>query len=598
MDLDGRGSVGLDGSQDHVEIFTPARVDGGNRVRLLLEPVDPLLGRHDRDGLVIFVERQPGPRAAIVLGRNRFRREIVQPEVLDRGGVARLHVVELLFVEGSARDSQQQDHDPGMNDIAPITSLVATQERRKGRPDALVQSSHAGAHGAAVFLRDRRQHEAGESPAGDGPVAGREPEERDHRDRHRDPHAGRYDELSAQAGEARLAPGDQRPDSRHHHQQQREQPGEGVEVGRPEDPPHAARRLGEDREHGAHEDDEEQRHEDPVVDDEARLAREHTLELVRAAQLRQAVDQRRGEGDQHHDDVGEEDPAEAVRVGEGMDRLHDPAAREEGPEEAEPVGQPDQHQVPGLQHVALFLDHHRVDVGGPRDPRHQRRVLDRVPGPVAPPAEDLVRPAPPEHDPHREHAPGEERPASRRAEPGRAQLAGHERGECEREGQGEAGEARIQHDGMDHHHRMLEQGIQPVAIREAVLVRDPLEGERLEVREPEEERDVGQHRDADPGHQRAVLMAIAEHRHRAIRGQHPAPEQQGPGLSAPECTESIVQRHRARGVLRDIGEREVVGRERPEECEHGDGGRGEDQQERALGDARPLRMLRDAGVDA
>ena len=43
--------------------------------------------------------------------------------------------------------------------------------------------------------------------------------------------------------------------------------------------------------------------------------------------------------------------------------------------------------VPDLQHPALLLDHHRVQERGAGQPRHQRRVLDRIPGPVAAPAE-------------------------------------------------------------------------------------------------------------------------------------------------------------------------------------------------------------------
>ena len=48
--------------------------------------------------------------------------------------------------------------------------------------------------------------------------------------------------------------------------------------------------------------------------------------------------------------------------------------------------------VPDPQHPALLLDHHRVEERGRREPRHQRRVLDRIPCVVAAPADLLVRP--------------------------------------------------------------------------------------------------------------------------------------------------------------------------------------------------------------
>ena len=41
---------------------------------------------------------------------------------------------------------------------------------------------------------------------------------------------------------------------------------------------------------------------------------------------------------------------------------------------------------------AAFLHHDRVEEGRGGQPRQQRDVLDRVPAPVAAPAEDVVRP--------------------------------------------------------------------------------------------------------------------------------------------------------------------------------------------------------------
>ena len=54
---------------------------------------------------------------------------------------------------------------------------------------------------------------------------------------------------------------------------------------------------------------------------------------------------------------------------------------------------------------------------GAGQPRHQRGVLDRVPGPVAAPAELGVGPARAEQDPDAEEEPGGEREAARGADP-------------------------------------------------------------------------------------------------------------------------------------------------------------------------------------
>jgi hypothetical protein len=137
------------------------------------------------------------------------------------------------------------------------------------------------------------------------------------------------------------------------------------------------------------------------------LAREHGLELVLAADHLAPGEQGSEEDAERHQDVGKEDPSEDGRLREGVHRLHDATACEERPEQAQTVGEPDQQQIPGLQHVPLFLDHHRVQVRRAGEPGHERRVLHRVPGPVAAPAEHLVGPAAAEHDADREEEPGE-----------------------------------------------------------------------------------------------------------------------------------------------------------------------------------------------
>ena len=75
-----------------------------------------------------------------------------------------------------------------------------------------------------------------------------------------------------------------------------------------------------------------------------------------------------------------------------------PERDEERPEDREHAGGEHQRHVPHLQHPALLLDHHRVQERGTGQPRHQRGVLDRVPRPVAAPAELHVRPAGAEQD--------------------------------------------------------------------------------------------------------------------------------------------------------------------------------------------------------
>ena len=193
-----------------------------------------------------------------------------------------------------------------------------------------------------------------------------------------------------------------------------------------------------------------------------------------------------------------------------------------------------------------------MDIGRAGNPRHERSIFDGVPGPIATPAEHFVGPASAEHDARGENAPREERPTTSRSEPGRSKLTRNHCGECEGEGQGEARKAGIQQDRMNHHDRMLKQGVEAVAVRESVRVRYPLEGERLEINEPEEERNIREHRHTHPRHELSVLRAIKDHGDGAVSRQHPTPEQQRSGLPAPQGSKPVVQGHRARGVSRHI----------------------------------------------
>ena len=95
----------------------------------------------------------------------------------------------------------------------------------------------------------------------------------------------------------------------------------------------------------------------------------------------------------------------------------------------------DDHEqdVPDLQHPSLLLDHHRVQERRRGEPRHERRVLDRIPCVVPAPADLDVRPVAAEELADPERGPGEQRPAARRDEPALVELAGEQRADRERE---------------------------------------------------------------------------------------------------------------------------------------------------------------------
>ena len=128
-----------------------------------------------------------------------------------------------------------------------------------------------------------------------------------------------------------------------------------------------------------------------IVEEKARLARDQRFQLVLALQMRLVLDEK----EEEHDEADAEEPGEPVadrRLRESVYRADDAAAREKRSENREPEGGEDQPHVPHFQHAALFLHHHGMQEGGAGEPRHQRGVLDRIPSPVAAPAEHGIGP--------------------------------------------------------------------------------------------------------------------------------------------------------------------------------------------------------------
>ena len=86
-------------------------------------------------------------------------------------------------------------------------------------------------------------------------------------------------------------------------------------------------------------------------------------------------------------------------------------------EDREAEREHDEQHVPDLQHPLLLLHHHRVQERRRSEPRHQRGVLDGIPGVVPAPADLDVRPVRSEQLADAEERPGGERPAARGDDP-------------------------------------------------------------------------------------------------------------------------------------------------------------------------------------
>ncbi len=125
-----------------------------------------------------------------------------------------------------------------------------------------------------------------------------------------------------------------------------------------------------------------------------------------------------------------EHPRELPVLAERVDRLHDARSRHERAEDREEERDDDERHVPDLQHAAPLLHHHGVQEGRGREPRQQAGVLDRIPAPVAAPAELLVRPQRAERQADRQEQPRDHRPAAHRAQPRVVELAAERARQC------------------------------------------------------------------------------------------------------------------------------------------------------------------------
>src|SRR3990167_4252836 len=142
-----------------------------------------------------------------------------------------------------------------------------------------------------------------------------------------------------------------------------------------------------------------------------------------------------------------------------MDRRYDAAPGYECSEHREEEGEYDEGHVPFLEHALLLLDHDRVDEGRRCEPRHERRVLDRVPRPVSAPSELEVGPARPQQEPHTQEGPGEERPFTGVLYPFVPQLPAEQSAHAEGERHAHADVAKVKRHRVYGHVCVLEYGV-------------------------------------------------------------------------------------------------------------------------------------------
>ncbi len=285
------------------------------------------------------------------------------------------------------------------------------------------------------------------------------------------------------------------------------------------------------------------------------------------------------------------------RLRERVHAVHDAAPREEGTQDREREGRDHERDVPGPQEPSLLLDHHGVQIGGRREPRHDRRVLDGIPCPVAAPAEHRVAPPRAGHDADAEERPRHEREVPRRHEPAVPALTEDER--RDRVGEGDRGEhvTEVQKRRVQGHERVvLQQRIGTVA----VVGRERQADEGVGGRGRHEQQEEAQHREEHGERRRPETRqdGRAADRHEGRRAREDRrPEEDRPFERGPETGERVQERGLARVVLRDVEDREVVGREREHHGKRRDDHERERDRRGDAGRAERPRIPSPGGVD-
>ena len=472
------------------------------------------------------------------------------------------------------------DHDADVDDHPAVGPPHQTPPPGQGSPSGRLAGGPGTAPGAP-----HREHQG---PAGRGGGEGPEAEGQQgldpvdpggHADHHhQDAQGGRDGQAAPQHGGRRLAPRQGRGHGHQEEQGQGQRDGEPVEVGG------AHRHLGtrrdglvQEREDRPQQDHEGEEDEEQVVGQEGPLPAEGRVDPPGRPEAVAPP------GDEAHPDQDHR-PEEAEQEGtdgrgrEGVHRLDHPGAGEEGAQDGEAEGGHHQGQVPHLEDPPALGDHDRVEVGRADQPRQERGVLHRVPGPEAAPPQHLVGPPRPQHDPERQEGPGEQGPPPGLPLPVLVEAAGDQGGHGEGEGHGEPDEAQVEHRRVEEDQRVVleeDVGSEPVGRRGAGHM---AEGVGRPQHQGEEEGGHGVEDEGGPRHQGVGGPAAEpDHQSGGVAPEDDAPQEDGAGQGRPHPGDGVEERRGPAVVVGHVDQGEVVGDQGPLHGHHGHHAAGQHQ---------------------
>ena len=183
-------------------------------------------------------------------------------------------------------------------------------------------------------------------------------------------------------------------------------------------------------------------------------------------------------------------------------------------------------------------------------PGQQGHVLDRVPAPVAAPAEDVIRPPHAERQAGALEAPGQKGEAAGVGDPGGVGAPRQEARDGEGERDSERGEPGQQEGRVDSIPPSRRSGFSPVP---SAGMKEQVEGAGDEVEhEQEEAEDDAQHAGRRRRRRRPARVPASESP--ADQGEHQRPVEERPLLPAVEGGGEERRRRRQAGVLGDVGD--------------------------------------------
>src|SRR5260370_20101588 len=197
-----------------------------------------------------------------------------------------------------------------------------------------------------------------------------------------------------------------------------------------------------------------------------------------------------------------------------------------------------------------------MEEGGGGEPWRQRCIFDGIPPPVSSPAKDGVGPMRAEKNSAGEKSPGNHGPAAGDVDPFLAGIFHDQRSQREGERYGEPHVSEVEHRGMNHYFRILEQRVQAGAVGWKRALHN---GERMrsEIQQQEKEN---LHRGNYYGSvgKKTWIGFVAKPQHEAVCGEQQRPEQQRALLARPQCGEFIRSGKVAIAVMKNVGDGKIV----------------------------------------